>query len=139
MQKLSLCLNDAEINDYLAGEMVKKRRQEIEKHLLACGSCMEKMVFTYKTVSEFNDQKGETKMKPSWKNNLWLAGAVMAFTLSFFMPRYFIQAMVVTILLGMKWIFDSVNARILIMIYDAWQKGGNNEASKILKNLPGRR
>ena len=69
------------------------------------------------------------------KKNLWLFGAIAAFLLSFFVPRYFVQFLVATILLGAKWIFESVNARILIMIYEAWQKGGEKEASKILNSF----
>jgi len=71
-------------------------------------------------------------MKPDWKRNLWLFGAIIAFVLSFLVSRYFVQLLVATILMGTKWIFDSVNARILIMIYDAWKKGGSDEASKVL-------
>ena len=137
MQKLGLCLREVELNDYLSGVLPEKRKTEIETHLAGCDGCLEKIVFAYEAVRDFNEttSKGVNKMKPSWKKNLWLFGAVVAFTLSFLVPRYFVQLLVATILMGVKWIFDTVNARILIMIYDAWKKGGANEASKILRTL----
>jgi len=96
-------------------------------------------VFAYKTVEELKKkQKGAKAMNPSWAKNLWLIGSIMTFALSFFVPRYFVQLLVATILMAVKWIFDSVNARILIMIYDAWKNGGEKEASKILKTLGNR-
>ena len=137
MLKLGTCVSDVELNDYLSGVLSPKDKERIENHLKDCGDCLEKLVFAYETVNEFNQikPKGVNPMKSLWKKNIWLIGAIIAFTLSFFVPRYFVQLLVATILMGVKWIFDSVNARILIMIYDAWKKGGEKEASKILGTL----
>ena len=138
MNKISTCVSEVEFNDYLSGVLSPERKAEIENHLEDCGACLEKLVFAYQVVKEFDETKGAKPMKSMWSKNLWLIGAIIAFTLSFFVPRYFIQLLVATILLGAKWIFESVNARILIMIYDAWKKGGEQEASKILKTLNNR-
>jgi len=137
MKKLAECLSEVELNDYLAGALSPEERTEIEGHLKECNGCLEKIVFAYQTVKEFNQTKkeGVNLMKSTWKKNIWLFGAIVAFALSFFVPRYFVQLLVATILMGVKWIFDTLNARILIMIYDAWKKGGEKEATKILKTL----
>jgi len=137
MLKSGTCLREVELNDYLSGAIPSQRKEEIENHLKDCNPCLEKLVFAYEAVKEFNDTslKGVKPMKSMWKKNLWLVGALIAFTLSFITPRYFIQLLVATIFMGTKWIFDSVNARILIMIYDAWKKGGEEEASKILQTF----
>ena len=137
MKKLAECLSEVELNDYLSGILSGEKKAEIENHLKDCNRCLEKMVFAYQTVKEFNETKkeGVNLMKSMWKKNLWLFGAIIAFALSFFVPRYFVQLLVATILMGVKWIFDTVNARILIMIYDAWKKGGEKETTKILKTL----
>jgi len=143
MQKTSLCLGESDLNDYLSGAVSQEKKKEIENHLTDCNGCLEKVVFAYQTVKEFNKTKkslpagrqGVKLMGSLWKKNLWLFGAIIAFALSFFVPRYFVQLLVATILMGVKWIFDTLNARILIMIYDAWKKGGEKEATKILKNL----
>ena len=140
MKNTSICLSEVELNDYLGGVFSEAKKKETETHLSQCNACLEKFVFAYETVEEFNEtkSKGAKPMKSAWKRNIWLVGAIIAFALSFFVPRYFIQLSVATLLLGAKWIFESVNARILIMIYEAWQKGGSEEASKILKSTGSR-
>ena len=137
MEKVAQCLSEADLNDYLSGKITKEKKAELENHLKDCNTCLEKLAFAYETVEEFNKtkSKGVKSMKSSWKKNLWLVGAIIAFALSFFAPRYFVQLLVATILMGTKWIFDSVNARILIMIYEAWKKGGEREASKVFGTL----
>ncbi|MGB2705893.1 MAG: zf-HC2 domain-containing protein [Candidatus Omnitrophota bacterium] len=134
MHKVGTCLSEVELNDYLSGVLSREKKAEAERHLADCGACLEKLVFAYQVVEEFEKtgKKGVKPMKPDWKRNLWLFGAIIAFALSFFVSRYFVQLLVATILMGTKWIFDSINARILIMIYEAWKKGGSDEASKIL-------
>ena len=140
MQKVGLCLTDTDLNSYLSGTLSPEKKRDAEGHLASCSGCLEKVVFAYQTVKEFNKtkQKGEKVVKSRWRKNLWLLGAIITFTLSFLVPRYFVQLLVATILMAVKWIFDSVNARILIMIYDAWKHGGNEEASKILHKLNNR-
>jgi len=146
MQQVSVCLSEVELNDYLSGALSRRKKAELEKHLAGCDACLEKVVFAYSTVEEFEKTKqdlpdggkGAKPMKPDRKRNLWLFGAIIAFTLSFFVSRYFVQLLVAAILMGIKWIFDSVNARILIMIYDAWKHGGSDEASKVLGKLKDR-
>ena len=140
MLKSGTCISEIELNDYLSGAILSQRKEELENHLKDCNPCLEKLVFAYEACKEFNDTslKGVKPMKSMWKKNLWLVGALIAFTLSFITPRYFIQLLVATIFMGTKWIFDSVNARILIMIYDAWKKGDESEASKIIQNLDDR-
>jgi len=137
MLKSGTCLVEVELNDYLSGAISSERKEEIENHLKDCNVCLEKLVFAYEACKEFGDKslKGVKPMKSIWKKNVWLVGALIAFTLSFIIHRYFVQLLVATILMGIKWIFDSVNARILIMIYDAWKKGDEEEASKIIRGM----
>ena len=137
MSKVGLCVSETGLSDYLNDTVPDKKKTEIEKHLTECASCLEKLVFAYETVRDYEKMpgKGAKPMKQGWKKNLWLLGAILAFTLSFLFRPYFVQFLVATILMGVKWIFDSVNARILIMIYDAWKKGGDEEASGILQKF----
>ena len=137
MNKVSICLSEVDLNDYLTGVVSEEKKTEVENHLKDCAVCIEKFVFAYQTVEEFNRTKlkGVKFMLLKQKMNLWLLGAIITFVLSFFVPRYFIQLLVATILMAAKWIFDSVNARILIMIYDAWKKGDEKGTSNIIKTL----
>ena len=137
MAKVTACVSDIDLNDYLSNALSPEKRSGVEQHLANCNICLEKLVFAYQAVEDFNKSKlkGTKPMKPNWKKNLWLIGAIITFVLSFTVPRYYMQLLVATILMAAKWIFDSVNARILIMIYDAWKRGGERETSKILEKL----
>lgn len=75
--------------------------------------------------------------KPSiWlKKGRWLIGALLAFGLSFFFPRYFLQFLILAAILGGKWIFDTASTRTLIMIYDAWRRRDRGEQDKIVEKL----
>lgn len=135
MKNYDMCPSEAELNDYLYNKLKWNKRTELERHLSGCGACLEKLLFAYDTVSEFYKIRNVRRKKPDFRKNLWLFVAIISFALSFLMPRYFIQFLVAAVLLGGKWIFDSQNARMLITIYEAWRKGGEKEASRIVKRF----
>jgi hypothetical protein len=72
------------------------------------------------------------------KKNKWLIASITAFALSFAFPPVFLQFLLAAGILGGKWIFDSENARTLIMIYNAWKKGGDKEAGEMIELLKDR-
>jgi hypothetical protein len=74
----------------------------------------------------------------SLKKNRWLIASITAFLLSFAFPPVFLQFLLAAGILGGKWIFDSENAKTLIMIYNAWKKGGDKEAGEMLEALKDR-
>jgi hypothetical protein len=53
------------------------------------------------------------------RKNAWLIGAAIAFALSFVFSRYFLQFLILTLLLGIKWIASSGGSKNVIMIYEA--------------------
>ena len=57
MVKVDTCIPEVELNDYLNGVIPEKRRSEIEVQLENCNARLEKLVFAYKTVWEFNKIK----------------------------------------------------------------------------------
>lgn len=69
------------------------------------------------------------------KKGSWLVGALLTFALSFVFPRYFLQFLILTAILGGKWIFDTASTRTLIMIYDAWRRRDREEQDKIAEKL----
>lgn len=44
MNQSALCLDDAEVEELLSGEMASERTSELEQHLTACVNCREKLV-----------------------------------------------------------------------------------------------
>lgn len=67
--------------------------------------------------------------------NLYIALATVAFAFSFITPRYFMQLLVATLLLGLKWVADSKSTRMLVMIHEAWKRDGSRGASDALERL----
>ena len=72
------------------------------------------------------------------KKNLFLAGAIIFFIISFLLPKYFMQCLVVTLVLGMRWAFESENGRTFIMVLDSWRRHSHDEDDKISKRLKDR-
>jgi len=72
------------------------------------------------------------------RKNKWLISSITAFALSFAFPPVFLQFLLAAGILGGKWIFDSENTKTLIMIYNAWKKGGEKEASRMIEALKSR-
>lgn len=128
---------DVELADFLTNSLSAKEAEGLTKHLASCNKCLEKAVSAYESVKLFRKGMAAKKRKDSFmkKINIYLALAIISFLLSFMMPRYFLQLLVATLVLGIKWIADSKSTKMLIMIYEAWQRGGEKEASRILETM----
>ena len=136
LKKTPVCPNESDLVDYLTGSLPRKRRSEIDSHLSGCLACTEDLVLADKVSREGHKKySGKTGLRGWLKKNIWLILAIVVFTASFVYSNYFVQFLVATLILAGKWIFETVNARILIMIYDAWKKGGEQEVSKVLERF----
>ena len=131
---------ELELADFLNHTLSTKDRGRIEDHIAICEECLEKAVSAHESVAQFNKIASMKKRKDDImkKINPYLILAIVSFLVSFTMPRYFIQFLVATLVLGIKWIVDSKTTKMLIMIYEAWKKGGEQEASRILQTFDSR-
>lgn len=128
---------EAELSGFLDNSLSADNKSRIEEHIAMCKDCLETIVSAHESVKlcERGGVKKKGKVNIMKKINLYLVFAILSFILSFSMPRYFIQFLVATLLLGIKWIVDSKSTKMLIMIYEAWKKGGEKEASRVLHAL----
>jgi len=126
-----------DLADFLSGSLPKERRDQVESHIAGCDECLAATVAAYESA-------GPSGKKAAFKNkvgkymkrlNIYLVLAGLSFALSFFTHRYFIQLLVATLLLGIKWIVDAKSTKMLVMIYEAWKHGGEKEASRVLERL----
>ena len=128
--------NESELASLLDNSLSVKEKEGIREHVATCDECLERIASAHEAASLF--QKNRTfkeRENPMKKMNLYLILAMISFALSFTMPRYFLQLLVGTLLLGIKWVADSKSTKMLIMIYEAWKKGGEKEASRILEAI----
>jgi hypothetical protein len=120
---------DLLLADYLDKRLSPSQRKEIEAHVIACDECLNKMVCAYETV------KSQRKEKSMGKVSLYLIFAAISFLLSFIVPRFFLQFLVATLLLGAKWVADSKSTKMLIMIHEAWKNEGEHGASEVIRRF----
>ncbi|MCM8790997.1 MAG: hypothetical protein NC938_04770 [Candidatus Omnitrophica bacterium] len=128
---------DTELASFLSNSLSAKKLRVVEIHIASCADCLAKVVSAHDAVNALRVDgfpKNERK-KTMKKINPYLILAVIFFILSFVIPRYFLQLLAATIILGIKWVVDSKSAKMLVMIYEAWKSGGEREASRILETL----
>lgn len=129
--------SESHLADYLSGSLPETERRDVESHLAGCNDCLSSVISADEAVESFNKSFG--KKSGGWqfmkKINIYLALAMIAFVFSFITPRYFIQLLVATLILGIKWIVDSKTTKMLVMIYEAWKHGGEKGASKIFETF----
>ncbi len=128
------CPDEAMLTAYLGGALKEEDARAIEEHLAACHLCLENVRVGYigdklygvKGLPASNEKlirkaKGVAKMKSNrtLQRNLWLAGTILAFSLSFTVPKYFAQFLVAALILGLKWVSESEGIRTLIVSMDA--------------------
>ncbi len=62
---------------------------------------------------------------------LWYALSIAAFALSFLMPRYYMQFLVLTALAGIKGIVDQRQAKMQILIYQVLESGKTVDSNRL--------
>jgi len=130
---------DEDLAGLLAGSLSGQLKEEIEAHLASCDECLGKAVIAYESVAEFRKKHPKRKGGFMKKINLYLILAIVAFALSFMTPQYFLQLLVATLILGLKWVVDSKTTKMLVMIHEAWKSGGDKEAGRVIDTLKPRK
>ncbi len=124
------CLLPEVLYSYTKNSLPSSERNAVESHIAECYHCLDLLVSISKGV-RFQRIKG-VKMR---KEHIFLLMAVISFILSFILSSYFLQFLTATVIFGIKWIIDSKSTRTLIMIHQAWKRGGEDEAIRIIKDL----
>ena len=150
--KTPSCLSDELLMDYFRHKLDEEGCKKVESHIAGCGFCLSQLnlVFESAKVSKDNNiqvpdnlikgakdlvQAGKSSKGRKMKKSLFLGGAVISFALSFFIPKYFMQFLVVTLILGMRWVFESEGGRTLIMVLDSWRRHSHGDDDEISQRL----
>ena len=161
-EKTDYCLSEQVLMDYFEQKLNQEDHQNIESHLADCGFCRSQLNLVFEACNVHKRSKSpkvpaefiqrakallmadnglnykKTMRKKRIKKNLFLIGAIMFFIASFFVPRYFFQFLVVTLILGMRWVFESEGGRTLIMVLDSWRRHSHNQDDEISQRLKDR-
>ena len=141
VEKTIYCPDEDKLVDYI---YVGSGAQDIEAHIADCPWCLEQAVIAYeagqvqissieqapqdalKRAKDIVSVKSVAQSRArALKRNLWLAATIIAFILSFVVPRYFLQFLAAALILGMKWIAESEQLRTLIITLDNRRKKKN--------------
>lgn len=79
----------------------------------------------------------DKKLMAYLKKNIWFIFCLASFIASFFAPRHFLQFLVMSVIFGLKWVFDKETTRTLIMVYNAWKKhdkAANRDLEEMFKD-----
>lgn len=152
------CPSIETLGKYVSGELEPDELYNISNHTKGCKFCNEliegallhsaygkqikldsvpeKIKNRAKSLNPAYSPKERKKMD-FFKKNIWLMFSLITLTLSFFISRYFMQFLILSVIFGLKWIFDRASTRVLIMIYNAWKKHdttGDREMEEIFKS-----
>ena len=150
MERTENCPDEEVLVNYLYNASPER---DIELHIIDCPWCIEQIVIAHKAQtgqaaseqappdavarakSIVSPKAGTASRVKSLKRNLWLVATVFAFTLSFIFPRYFLQFLAATLILGIKWVSESDQIRTLIVTLDSRrEKKDSDISSNRLKN-----
>lgn len=128
--------NEVRLSGFLDRTLPAREREKVEAHISSCPECLKAIVAAHEAVTSFKKgKKKKERLDMLKKINPYLVLAVIFFALSFITPRFFLQSLVATLVFGIKWVADSKSTKMLVMIYDAWKRGGDKEASRVLGRL----
>ncbi|MFH1046649.1 MAG: hypothetical protein V1727_06795 [Candidatus Omnitrophota bacterium] len=140
------CPGTETLDDFLAGRLNCEEEERLIEHCAQCESCLSALALAQEANQAPVEQatakmiaRAQMIMVPKKPSPLlrykWLVGACLCFILSFLIPRYFAQLLVLAVILSLKWIFDAGSTRTLIMIYEAWRKKDSETAQRIIRDL----
>ena len=150
-ERTAHCLSEQVLMDYFEQKLNREDCQNAENHLAGCSFCRSQLSLIFEARDVY--KRGKSSKVPAEfiqrakallmadkriKKNLFLAGTIMFFTASFFVPKYFFQFLVVTLILGMRWVFESEGGRTLIMVLDSWRRHSHNQDDEISQRLKDR-
>jgi hypothetical protein len=137
------CPDEAGLASFLGGKLKESETRAIEEHIAGCPLCLESVRAGYlgerlhnkgdlpaSNTEIIRKAKGIVKMDSGKKNirtYLWLAATAAAFLLSFTVPKYFAQFLVLALILGLKWVSESESVRTLIVAMEAKRRHENKE------------
>jgi hypothetical protein len=71
-----------------------------------------------------------------WKNLFWVSGMILAFCLSFFLRRYFMQCLAVSVLCGVKAVVEMRALKTQVLIYKALSDGDPGQQHRLQPHAP---
>jgi hypothetical protein len=162
VEKTIYCFSENVLIDYLEEKLNSREYETVNNHITNCSFCLSQLILALE--AQIVNERRRLKQAPrEWiekakallksdndrerkrirknkrvKKNLFLGGAIIFFLLSFLIPRYFIQFLVATLILGLRWALESESGHTLIMVLDSWRRHSLKKDEEISRRLKDR-
>ena len=91
-----ICPSEELLSEYLSGKIPPEAREPLEKHLSSCRICRTLISEAYDILKK-RDPNDVQAILTGWiQKNIWLIGATVSLIISFLIPRYFLQFLVIS-------------------------------------------
>jgi len=129
------CPSDELLHGYVAGCLTQEQHEALSAHLGDCARCREKAAAGITHAAPRCCRGGlsgnaratlfarmgitPTAGKSFLKKHAWGLCALACFGASFLVKRYFLQWLIATLVVGLKWVIESEQFRTLIMVLES--------------------
>ncbi len=114
LEKTPACPSDLELGKYLDKTVSSSQREKIERHLADCGYCLDLLVTSKAALKDFSKKPNPLQ---AFKQQKWFILSMFSLAASFFIKRYFLQFLTLSLILGLKWSLSAEGSRNLVMIF----------------------
>ncbi len=118
-KRLGNCPSEIELSKYLDGSLAGQQKEKVENHLSNCAYCLDLLVTTREILK--SHKRPEASMLKILKKEKWLILTIVGFLLSFFVKRFFLQFLFLSLILGIKWALGNEGSKNLVMIFRSLQ------------------
>ena len=145
------CPPEKALWDYLNDSVRQEAEEKIADHVVKCDFCLESLLLAQEVrlgirfgFSEGPGGEAHQKaidlarkrkiQKSGIKRHLWLILSLLAIGASFLFARYFFQFLILGVIFGVKWVFDTTTNRTLIIMSEVLKKkGAGKEPSREMR------
>ncbi|MFH1858170.1 MAG: hypothetical protein ABH845_04635 [Candidatus Omnitrophota bacterium] len=137
------CPSGEALWQYLCGALEGEEEKSIASHLFSCWVCLGALLLAQEArrglrfdplhippagwCAKAASLAAGKRTRAAGKKYLWLFLSLLCIGLSFFSPNYFMQCLILGILFGFKWVFDTAASRSLIIMYESLKGRGTGE------------
>jgi hypothetical protein len=130
-----ICPQEEKLAEYISGLLSGEELVSMEEHLDRCDSCRKLAFEAHEVITRPDPGRISRRFFGYMRKNLWMAAAAVFFLCSFIFRGHFLQFLALTVISALKWIIDSRNTRLLVMIHDAWKRGDKEKTEHILSRI----
>lgn len=138
------CPEESELWGYLEGHLDQEAQEKVQDHLTHCPFCLDSLLLAQEVrpgiafgpggvprgallMKVVSIARKGTPSRAPFRRGFWLFLSLLAIGTSFFLPRYFFQCLILGLVFGLKWVFDTTTTRTLVILYEALKKKERQE------------